>query len=129
MTKGLLAACAMLIAANAYASRLTLAQEAEVDRITAQTHREVQRMHVRWYRGFLGDGINQCTETGGKWTPSEDLVRNNWMVRLDGATELSPGQYAEIYSDGGSTTLVYATTLADCQQVLNGLIESQAQRR
>jgi hypothetical protein len=129
MTKALLAVCAALLATGACATGLTPAQEAEVDRSIAQAHSEAQRLHVRWYRGFMGDGINECTDTGGVWSPKQDLVRNGWSVRLAAAAQLASGQYMEIYSDGGSTTLVYATKQSACQQILDGLIESEAQPR
>lgn len=96
---------------------------------SARAHREAQRIHVHWYRGFVGDGVNQCVDTGGMWPPTQDLVREGFIVHLVGAAQLAPGHYLEVYTDGASTTLIYATTRYACQQILDGMIESRAKTR
>lgn len=95
----------------------------------ARAHHEAQRMHTHWYRGFVGDGVNQCVDTGGTWPPTQDLVREGFIAHLEGAAQLAPGHYLEVYTDGGSTTLVYATTRYACQQILDGMIESRAESK
>jgi hypothetical protein len=123
------AAFAAALATSALATSLTPEQEAQADRYIAQSHREAQQIHTRWYRGFVGDGVNECRETGGTWPPTQDLARNDWQVHVEAAAQLAPGHYMEIYTDGGSTTLVYATTRGACQQILESMIETKAGSR
>jgi hypothetical protein len=95
-----------------------------------QLHQDAQRGGYHWYRGFIGDGVNQCRDVGGNWPPKEDLLRNSWRragflaaARVEGGKQI-----AEVYSDGTYTTLVYGTSMSACQDMLEQMIAAFANR-
>jgi hypothetical protein len=134
-------AAAVIIAVLAYANfpdQEARAQTAKpvIDRLERNSphpeiSKEAERSRLPWFVGEIGLNHNQCAFVGGPWSPREDLVRKNYSrTHLVAAERLSGGGYAEIFGEGPpdnpAVIRLYATSIDQCQKLLEGLIRVSA---